>query len=432
MTASERPTSSPSLGRASSLACPPSPLWAVLAFAFINSLGSGVVSNGIFFMAKENFGFSPSQNYLLAIIYGLAYIPAAMAIGPLLRRMTAAHGLFNPRLAVATCIVVMAITCWLPWFGQWLAGTPKPPAWTLWALMPIYSACCGLLWPMVESFLSGGRTGLQLRSAIGRFNVSWSSALVIGMLAVSPLAQTQGVLALQLIGVCHILSLVTLIPFPTFPAKHEHHAQGRTHPAVYFQLLALFRWLLPLAYVVLAALIPYLPIATSQLALSIGVGAAIGAVWPASRCLCFLALERWHGWHGRWATPVVGVACLLCGFILAVLAPILLPWTPGLVGLMAGLVIFGTGMATIYAAALYYTMEVGAAEVEAGGLFETLIGTGYVIGPGCGLIAVGLASGGFISVGQREPLMIALVSAVAAIILVFAIRQARRSRVAVA
>lgn len=404
------------------------PLWAVLAFAFVNSLGSGVVSNGIFFMAKQNFGFSAAQNYLLAIVYGVAYIPAALAIGPLLRRMAAAHGVFNPRLAVGACIAVMSAVCGLPWAVQAITGAATPPAWTLWVLMPVYSACCGMLWPMVEAFVSGGRTQGELLTAIGRFNVCWSSALVLGMLGVSPLAESQGALALLLLGIAHVLSLGLLLPFPGFPAKHEHHAENRPHPIVYHQLLSLLRWLLPAAYIVLAALIPYLPIAIGQLAIAGMYATLIGAVWPAARCLSFFLLERWQGWHGRWSTPLAGVACLIGGFALSILSPALLPWGPALTGLILGLTIFGTGMAIIYAASLYYTMEVGAAEVDAGGLFETLIGSGYVIGPACGLLAVMLAERGAIAQTTVAPFMITLVSLIALVILGLAIRQALRSR----
>jgi hypothetical protein len=42
---------------------------------------------------------------------------------------------------------------------------------------------------------------------------------------------------------------------------------------------------------------------------------------------------------------------------------------------------------TIYAGAFYYAMAVGAAEVEAGGKHEALIGAGYCLGPVCGLLA---------------------------------------------
>lgn len=58
-----------------------------------------------------------------------------------------------------------------------------------------------------------------------------------------------------------------------------------------------------------------------------------------------------------------------------------------------GLVLFGFGAATVYAAALYYAMEVGAAEVDAGGTHEAMIGVGYSVGPLCSLVPLLVASG---------------------------------------
>jgi len=51
------------------------------------------------------------------------------------------------------------------------------------------------------------------------------------------------------------------------------------------------------------------------------------------------------------------------------------------VGLVAGLLGFGVGMGLIYYCALYYSLTVGHAAVEAGGLFEALVGVGSCVGP---------------------------------------------------
>jgi hypothetical protein len=59
-------------------------------------------------------------------------------------------------------------------------------------------------------------------------------------------------------------------------------------------------------------------------------------------------------------------------------------------------------MGITYYAALYYSMAVGHAAVEAGGNFEALIGLGYVVGPLLGISANALASparAGSITVG---------------------------------
>jgi hypothetical protein len=62
--------------------------------------------------------------------------------------------------------------------------------------------------------------------------------------------------------------------------------------------------------------------------------------------------------------------------------------------LIAALLVFGAGHATAYVGALYYAMELGDAEVAAGGTHEALIGVGYGIGPVLGLGAIALAGTG--------------------------------------
>ena len=65
---------------------------------------------------------------------------------------------------------------------------------------------------------------------------------------------------------------------------------------------------------------------------------------------------------------------------------------PSLPVLAAGLVVFGVGMGLTYYAALYYSLAVGHAAVDAGGTFEALIGFGYFAGPLLGLGARAVVS----------------------------------------
>ena len=61
-------------GRAASAAAP---LSAVLAITFVSSIGTGVVTNGVYFLTKSGFGFSDLDNYWLALALGVTYILAA-------------------------------------------------------------------------------------------------------------------------------------------------------------------------------------------------------------------------------------------------------------------------------------------------------------------------------------------------------------------
>jgi hypothetical protein len=147
----------------------------------------------------------------------------------------------------------------------------------------------------------------------------------------------------------------------------------------------------------------------------------IAASWMVARFLSMVAMWRLGFWHGRWGTLLLSVVALAGGLALVLLAP-------GLGGVVAGLVLFGTGTGLIYYAALYYSLAVGHAQVEAGGNFEALIGLGYCLGPLLGL-AGQLLSGG--DPARARTATVALVWTAAAAIGLAALRPyvtARRRR----
>ena len=77
--------------------------------------------------------------------------------------------------------------------------------------------------------------------------------------------------------------------------------------------------------------------------------------------------------------------------------------------MIAGLAVFGIGHSLIYSAALYYALEVGQAEVQAGGKHEALIGCGYTFGPLLGLGASFAEGSGWISGNAFNPLVLGAV-----------------------
>ncbi len=274
---------------------------------------------------------------------------------------------------------------------------------------------------------------------MGRFNIVWSGAQVVTFLTMAPLVAPRPLEVVAAAGAVHLLSLGLL---PLFRRDPGHHADyiPEPHPPVYRDLLSVVRWELPASYLVYSALQPYLPTALAMMGIEGKWHTPIAATWLFTRMLTFVVMQFWHGWHGRWATPIVGGILLLAGFAASILAqPLLGPDPaggaeggmagPALAVMIAGLAVFGVGMGTIYSAALYYAMEVGSAQVDAGGVHEALIGVGYGGGPACGLAAAGLVGAGVIGPGRFEVAVLALVAAVAGPAVVYAVikSQARRS-----
>jgi hypothetical protein len=399
-----------------------SPLWAVLVFAFLGSLGTGVVTNGIYFMTKHAYGFSVAQNYLLGLTLGGTYIAAALGAGPLLSWLNRSR--LSTRTVLLVILLSMGAMCSLP-LAMDRAGLGHHQ-WPIWVLILIYSPLTGLHWPLVESFLSGGRSGAPLRSAIGRFNITWSSALVVGLIGIRDLVEHHAAEGIAILGAVHLVSIALLPVMGKEPGKHLED-EHEPHPPVYRQLLVVFRVLLPTSYLVSTALIPFLPSALTRLEISNQWQTPIAAVYTAARMSMFILLERWHGWHGRWYPAVGGMILLVGGFALTVLSPVLGSGSAGIAAVVIGLTGFGAGMAAIYAGALYYAMEVGKAEVSAGGMHEALIGVGYTIGPLCGLAAGGAVAAQVVPKDRFDAVMIGLVAAISGLAMLVAVRWSWRA-----
>lgn len=393
------------------------PLGVVIAFVFLNSVGGGVITTGFAFLA-QNYGFTAANNYWLGLAQGAAYIAGALGVGPLMRRLArvgTGPRRATPRHVLLLLLTSLAAVCLLPWLVRRMELSPgaaesaainAPATWPFWVMVIAYSVLTGVLWPITESYLSGGRSGAALRSATGLFNVAWSSALVVAYWCMGPLLKDHTVEVIAAVGLLHFACIAMLPLFAARPAAHGDAAEALRTPesvAQYRRLLGVFRVQLPTSYFVYSALNPYLPKACEDLGIDRSWAAPLAAIWLISRALTFAGLQRWHGWHGRWVTAWAGSLILLAGFGAAVLATTIshaLGRHFGIAALVAGLGAFGVGMGVIYTSALYYALAVGNAEVDAGGKHEALIGLGYGAGPVCGLLAIAASQAGYLAPGS--------------------------------
>lgn len=365
------------------------PLNAVLAFSFLNSLGTGAVQTGVFFLLQSAFGFGRQQNYVFGLVLYGAYVAGALAAAPGLRRLARNLPSLSTRGVLIAVVAAQGIMSLLPRSVMLATGAQTPPEWSVWTVGVAFGVLTGVMWPIVESYLSGGRSGKRLSSATGRFNVLWSAAVLASFWLMAPLLKDDPIDVITALGLVQLASIALIARFRREPAKHSDHAH-EPHPANWTHLLAAFRVLLPLIYVVSGTLSPMLPALLDDVGVALSWGPPIASAWLVSRVAVFFIFERWAGWHGSRLMPAVAGALLIGGFVATVLAPRLGP--AALPALVAALAVFGAGHAMIYLGALYYAMEVGKSEVDAGGKHEALIGLGYGFGPAIGL-GVLLATG---------------------------------------
>ncbi len=392
-----------------------SPFGAVLAVTFINSVGTGVVTNGIFFLTDgPAYGFTRSQNYLLGVALGVTYVAAALGTSRLLIGLRRMFPSLGARALLIMLMIGMGALCVIPRAAMYFAGpSGQPGAWSAWLLVCLYSPMAGVLWPLVEGYVSGGRSGASLRSAMGVWNVVWSSAIVVTYWGMSPLIRAHTVETILALGVLHMAAIPLILRFSADLPPHVHE-EHEPHPPVYEDLMVTFRYLLPMSYLVSSALGPYLPGAMARLGVAEDWRAFLATAWLVPRVFTFLAMQRWQGWHGRWWPAILGGGLIVVGFGVCVLSPVLDGGKGGIAMMVTGLFMFGTGMATVYSAALYYGMEVQRNEADAGGSHEGLIGLGYTVGPLIGFMASEAAVRGMLPEASFEPVMLGLVALITA------------------
>jgi ABC-type uncharacterized transport system permease subunit len=249
-------------------------------------------------------------------------------------------------------------------------------------VFPLIGFFQGLKWPVVESFISAGRTPLHLMSVLARFNITWAVAVPMAMVTSGPLIEwAPG----SLFAAAGVLNVVALFWAKALPERPEHlHASHpeRPSPAELQKLRTLLvsaRWAMLESYALLFLLAPLMPGVLDRLGLSVTEATSAAGVLDLSRVGCFALLGAMTGWRGRRAPLVVSILALPLSF-----AAIL--FGSELFVILAGEVIFGAASGVVYTASLYYALVVKNASVDAGGAHEGLVGLGFALGPLAGLV----------------------------------------------
>ena len=360
-------------GESTFTAARPASLPALMVLSFLCSLGTGSLWTGLPFVAEHDFHFTKSENMWLAVAESAVYAAVAFFSGGLLKRLGAVA---RPRTVLGGILLFTLAMCLLTLSGSVAA---------LIATALGVSAASAMMWPIVESYLSSGRHGHSLRSAVGVFNIVWTTATAAGLVLMGPVFATDySRIAIVAIGPVCALAIVCLPWFPASPPPHLEDGLPPAVPPVYRPLRTASRALLPTSYLLIGTIGPMLPYITGTIGIAPEWQTPVSSTWHAVRVLAMLAMWRMAFWHGKWSTLAAGAVLMGGGFLAAMSAG-------SVQSLMLALAAFGAGHAVLYYASLYYAMSVGHAEVDAGGHFEALIGVGYISGPIASLVGMSLA-----------------------------------------
>jgi len=385
----------------------PTPLYKILVATFLGSVSGGAFWSAIFFVTANAFAFSSARNLALASVMGFAYVVGALSSGPLVR--------LAARWMSVRSVLVCALWSWGAFAAVPFFLAPRSES-SVWVAAVGGSFTSAFVWPIMASYMSAGRHGALMRQTVGRYNITWTPAVAVPLLFMPLVAQWNILACVALCAVFNFFSSLVVLTFPPNPSHHDEDSSRQALGNDYVFLARATVWMLPLSYVLVAALSPLLPSRLNELQVAQATAPLWAATWMVARFAFLAFLWRSSFWHARWWPLLFGGLALLIGSGMVLLAP----WAWLCVG---GLACFGCGMAMVYYASLYYGLAVGQAKVDAGGKFEALVGIGYVVGPALGL--AGTAAPTFGSAYNVTLVLFCVVTAIAAFGPVSAYREHR-------
>lgn len=368
----------------------------LLITVFVTSFAGTLLQRGAYFYTHQVLGFAQAQNLWLALLIGVTYVGGATVSHPLSARFGERRTLLSVLLALIS--VHLLIAC-----------VPLAP------LLVVALASIGFLqgsmWPIFESYMSAGESPRSLGRILSRYNMTWALSVPLS-LALAGLIIASGSPRLLFLAASALFAAVALScrAFPGKPVHLEADHAERPNAAVlnsYRPLLAASRLAMLLSYALMYVLAPLMPEIMTGIGLDTASAARAASVLDVARFACFVGLFAFSGWHSRKLPIFIAIAALPVGFALVLLGPSLAP-------VIVGEILFGAAAGLLYTAALYYAQVVQNASVDAGGAHEALIGLGYALGPGAGLIGTALAHGaGPGSAGYMQGMSVATLPLVA-------------------
>jgi MFS family permease len=264
------------------------------------------------------------------------------------------------------------------------------------AVLVLWTASQFIVWPALESLVTEGEDRAGRARLVGIYSVVWATCSALSYFFGGALFEQLGSQSIfWLPPGLHLVQVIILwrvarrhpapvsgpvaeIPEPTpLPANLR---SGLTPQA--FQRLA---WLAnPFACVAAFTLLAMIPELAVKLGLSTTHAGLFCSLWFFARLVAFVVLGRWGGWRYRFRWLLTGYLLLMTGFV-AVLTAQDLWW------LSFGQIAFGLAVGLLYYASLFYSMDVGEARAEHGGIHEAVMGAGNFIGPGLGAVSLLLA-----------------------------------------
>ena len=325
-----------------------------------------------FFWAKGKFGYTDTENLLLAAANGLGYVIGAGLGGRIADRV-------GYDRTLAWCLAGMAAVMLLGWIPSW--------HYTPFVVVALYSLLFGPTWPAIEAAILRSAGSASVPDRLGLFNVIWAFGDGVGFFLSGPLYDWQPDSILWVPGALHIAQWLWLkrpvratMGNGTAASEVPHRGDSVARPVKrrFMHQAWLANGLATFMVGAFAALTP-------QMGERLGLSASF-AIWLAcallfARGVAFLVLWKWTAWHYRagWGYAAIWTAPLCLAVVFFSSSQLLI---------FGALSVFGAAIGLSYYASIYYSLDYGESSAEHGGFHEAVLGVGGFLGP---LAAAGAA-----------------------------------------
>ena len=352
----------------------------LFVFEALGSLACGFYGNYVFFLFRDRHGFGNLGNLGVAALMGLVIALASWQGGKFAQR----NGCIRTMVSGLVGMIV-ALT-----FGAFFSQLPVQ-----FAVLILWTASQFVVWPALEALVTEGERGAARANIVGIYSVVWAACSALSYFFGGGLFEWLGSGSIfWLPPGLHLLQIVVIWGFarrpeeepatlPMRPLQEAKSLSVRRGPSPQaFQRMA---WIAnPFACVAAFTLLAMIPELARRMGLSTMMAGLFCSIWFFARLAAFVVMWRWPGWHYRFRWLMAGYVLLIVGFATVLTAGDLL-W------LSFGQVAFGLAVGSLYYASLFYSMDVGEARAEQGGIHEAMMGAGNFVGPGVAALTLMIA-----------------------------------------
>jgi len=360
---------------------PPISKLPLFVFEALGSLACGFYGNYIFFLFRDRHGFGDLGNLSMAALMGFVIAVAAWQGGRFAQRQGCFRAMF---LGQGGMMAALSLGALFPQLHVQLA------------VMVLWTASQFIVWPALESLVTEGEDRTGRARLVGIYSVVWATCSALSYFFGGALFERLGSGSIfWLPPGLHLVQVIILwrfarqhpspvsAPITTTSAANPLPTPLRSglDPRA-FQRMA---WLAnPFACIAIFSLLAMIPELALKLGLSTTLAGLFCSIWFFARLASFVLLWRWGGWRYRFRWLLAGYVFLVAGFIVVLMARDL--WW-----LSIGQLAFGFAVGLLYYSSLFYSMDVGEARAEQGGIHEAVMGAGNFVGPGIGAVSLLLA-----------------------------------------